>query len=305
MSARGIAPFLTAIAIIGLRIVVGLHFFHEGITKVRSGEFSAEPFLQEARGPLRPLYHSLLPDPLGHKRLGVSAGEPWSVQPDRTLALWQHYRDEAIRSAADDMSRTRIELAYERAAGEFREFIALNETEMNAWLNRPQQEANNEPSLPPVDSLLGQARRTDAGNREKAALWFARVKSMWDNYEAALHEIASESRPVELQRPWSPRRSTLDWINRIVPWFDLAVGAMLVVGLFSRFAAVAGMVLLAGVVLAQPFWMPGAVSTFPQWIELAALAVVATVGAGRIGGLDYFLRTRRRERPPHREEIPL
>ena len=41
-----------------------------------------------------------------------------------------------------------------------------------------------------------------------------------------------------------PGRRTLDvdtvLIDRIVPWFDLIVGALLIVGLFTRLAALAG-----------------------------------------------------------------
>ncbi len=298
------------LAVLFLRLVAGFHFFHEGATKLRSGEFSAAPFLEQARGPLVPFYHSLLDDPRGFHRLGVSPASPLELQPKRTLALWEHFRDRAVvELGLDERKETRARLAYDRFAREWNQFVDMNQVAIDGWLagderldGFAQDGPLREKTARQVASLRDQAASIAARRRETAAPWFARIDALWDNYEAAINELGDGSRRVELDRPWAPGNSRLAWINRWLPWFDIVVGVLLVAGLATRTAAIAGGLLLVGVVAAQPFWLPDAIGTFPQWIELAALLVLAALGAGRIGGLDYFFtRSRYMVRTPEAE----
>ena len=55
-----------------LRLVVGMHFFNEGVTKIQSGTFSCAPFLTQAKGPLAPQFQTLLDDYDGRKRLCIN-----------------------------------------------------------------------------------------------------------------------------------------------------------------------------------------------------------------------------------------
>jgi uncharacterized membrane protein YphA (DoxX/SURF4 family) len=69
----------------------------------------------------------------------------------------------------------------------------------------------------------------------------------------------------------------------------LAVGTLLLVGLFTRLACVVGAVFLLSVVMMQPFWVSDAAPTFNQYVEMFALITLATTQVGRWAGLDYFV----------------
>ncbi len=61
--------FLAIIALVALRFVIGFHFYMEGSSKVKEGNFSSAGFLASAKGPLADKFHSLIPDYDGHYRL--------------------------------------------------------------------------------------------------------------------------------------------------------------------------------------------------------------------------------------------
>ena len=77
--------------------------------------------------------------------------------------------------------------------------------------------------------------------------------------------------------------------DRFVAWSLVTIGACLVLGLLVKFNAMGGVFFLASVVAAQPFWVTGAIATYDQWVEIAALLVIACMPRGGWSGLDYFL----------------
>ena len=55
-----------------LRLSLGWHFLYEGVWKIKnSDQFTAEPFLTGAKGPLTPLFFAMVYDIDGKQRLGV------------------------------------------------------------------------------------------------------------------------------------------------------------------------------------------------------------------------------------------
>ena len=88
----------------------------------------------------------------------------------------------------------------------------------------------------------------------------------------------------------------LQCINHIIPWFDLIVGGLLIVGLFTRLASFLGGAFLLSIIATQPPWVPGTESTYLYAIELMALVVIFATLAGRLGGLDFFLSLRGRNK---------
>lgn len=88
------------IALMLLRFVVGYHFFKEGTYKLKNG-FDASGFLQSAKGPLAPYFHSMVDDLDGSKRFGVTIDEsavgPESVtlDPELTFELWEDFMHRA------------------------------------------------------------------------------------------------------------------------------------------------------------------------------------------------------------------
>ena len=88
-----------------------------------------------------------------------------------------------------------------------------------------------------------------------------------------------------------PGRRLLDTvtIDVIIRYFDVAVGAALIIGLFTRPAAIAGGVFLLSICASQWPGAPGATPVWYQFIEAVAMAVLAAMAAGQYAGFDYLI----------------
>jgi uncharacterized membrane protein YphA (DoxX/SURF4 family) len=126
------------------------------------------------------------------------------------------------------------------------------------------------------NQLAGQA----AGWMAEADAIGSRLVGRWD---AALgsddlrRRVAAAAEPAPL---WKA--------DRFVSWSLVTIGASLVVGFLVKFMAMGGATFLASVIASQPFWVAGAQPTYDQWVELAALFVIAALPTGGWSGLDYF-----------------
>ena len=279
--------------------MIGVHFYNEGAAKIRSGSFTAAPFLQQACGPAAGFYHRLLDDHDGRIRLSVSPTETDTIVPKRTTAIWEDFREQCrSKWKLDEQNASELDSVLEQAILEFEGLLAENEVAMTGWLRGEarldgfQRDGDeSKPTASEVASLRDQVKQISDKRRSDAAGWFSSLEAIWNNYEASVNEIGKRNaKPFErLDRPFAPQNSPLAMINRFLPWFDLIVGGFLVVGLFTRLAALAAIGLLIGVVATQPFWIATAQPTFYQWVEIAGLLVVFAAAAGRFGGLDYFL----------------
>lgn len=85
-----------------LRVVVGFHFYKEGTTKLKSGDFSSKGFLAGAKGPFAPYFKQMLDDPDGLKKLCIKetinadGTKAYSIDPELTLVIWDEgFADEA------------------------------------------------------------------------------------------------------------------------------------------------------------------------------------------------------------------
>jgi hypothetical protein len=80
-------------------------------------------------------------------------------------------------------------------------------------------------------------------------------------------------------------------IDTVIAWTLMIVGACLIVGLFTRLAAVVGALFLLSIICAQPPWLATSVQTYTynQSVEMLALLMLATTRVGRWCGVDYFI----------------
>ncbi len=143
-----------------------------------------------------------------------------------------------------------------------------------------------------VDSLRGQIDSIRADRNKKLSRWSSEVTGIWDSLEAQVNALAVDKQAERpncvLHRHFDQENSFNKWIDRIIPWFDTTVGVLLIIGLFSRLASLAGAAFLVSVILTQPPWIPGTAPTYLYAVELVALLVIFATCAGRMGGLDYF-----------------
>ncbi len=88
------------ISVIALRLAIGSHFYIEGTSKLKDGDFSAVPFLKSARGPLAKYFHSMLEDEDASLLLCVEKTQledkpEVSINPRLTFLLWEDFADQA------------------------------------------------------------------------------------------------------------------------------------------------------------------------------------------------------------------
>jgi len=276
---------LAAAAIVLLRVGIGVHFLAEGWTKLENPRPFSGGFFSNAKGPLAPLYKNLVWDADGLFRLDLNG----------TLAEWDAYRNKVVNHYGFDEKQAKAtQDTLKRYEGRLRQFLATkSETieEYKQWLDRRDENAKKPERR--LASLQTHDARIATETRKLYAELVPTIDRLWKDLENDLNAIATDDQWQRHGRlPISkPGRGLVDseTMDRVVPWFDVTVGALLILGLFARPAAVAGAVFLASVCASQWPLSPGAAPIYNQAIEMLALLALAAIGAGRFVGLDYLL----------------
>lgn len=91
---------LAFIALLILRLVVGFHFYKEGVAKLNDSDWTAEGFLQTAKGPFADQFRSMTDDPDGKRQLGIvstvqDGQESIEISTEDTFAIWDDFVDRA------------------------------------------------------------------------------------------------------------------------------------------------------------------------------------------------------------------
>jgi uncharacterized membrane protein YphA (DoxX/SURF4 family) len=92
---------LIFLSLLILRVTVGYHFFKEGTTKLKDGNFSSKGFLGTAKGPFAPYFKDMLDDPDGKQKLCVKeiklddGSSSFEFDTSLTFLLWDDYIDQA------------------------------------------------------------------------------------------------------------------------------------------------------------------------------------------------------------------
>jgi len=286
---------LAVAALAFLRIVVGLHFFLEGLSHLRDPDWSSAGFRKAAVGPLADVYRQSLPETgawsatLGAAGTGDTAAADWkesvvadwkkllaarqravpldaprAAEAERLLAEATSELDAYLSGIGDDLAAYRLEIA---RFAEMRKAPAARDVPFaRERVAKKQKE------------LAGQA----AGWMKDAAAIGTKLVAGWDEQLSAAERLrAADAAPPPAL--WKA--------DRFVSWSLVTIGACLVLGLCVKFNAVGGACFLASVIASQPFWVPGAQATYDQWVELAALLALAALPVGGWSGLDYFLKS--------------
>jgi uncharacterized membrane protein YphA (DoxX/SURF4 family) len=277
-----------------LRIAIGWHFHVEGWEKfvsTRKGKpFSAEGYLRASAGPLAPYFRGLVPDINGLAKL----------DPDR---LKQGWREEVTR-IEDHFSFD----ADQRAKAD--EELRNSEHFADVWSH---DRENSEKRLKYYHDL----RAVQAVERNTGALLYERERAAekrkdldadrkdltreLDARAAALREAVIKLATSEqtaaagaYRAPWS----SLDWINVVTTYSLLAIGFCLILGLFTRPAALGAAVFLLQIYLSMPPWPglpPAPRAEGHYWIvdknlvEMLACLSLACLPTGQWVGFDAVL----------------
>jgi len=299
------------LTLVALRLVIGWHFYKEGITKIHDPGWTAVGFLAGAKGPLSPYFELMVWDIDGRARLNFarsSTGRP-TIKLDNTLQAWRQYRarvaDHYGFDAAQKKDAARCLAQWE---GRLRWYFDQNREEIIKYFEGlDRRDANRgDASHQGVESLRGQAEQIEKELKKARAPWLADVGKLWAGYDAALNAIATRAQlaqrgDLRLEKPGSQLLDT-NTIDPIIPYFDTALGVLLILGLFTRLASLAGAAFLFSICLTQWPGTPGAAPIYYQAIEMVAMLVLAAIGAGQFAGLDFVIRNvRTRTRTPKQE----
>ncbi len=290
---------IAIVALVALRIGIGWHFFKVGAEKMNDRSFSSAPFLRNAKGPLAGMYHGMLRDEDGLWRLNydpqadegnrINAGftrNEWAAHKERVKAHYQ-FNDDQKKLADRVYSRYETQLNW---------FFSNNEEDINKYFKGLERRSRNaaDPARSSVYSLRAQSDEIAADLRKDRAGWLAEIDRMWTDYDRELNDIAADEQKSSAGtlrlNPPGDRFFDVDLVDRVIPYFDLTIGVLLIVGLFTRPTSVVASLFLLSVILSQWPWSPGVMPVYPQMVEMLALLVLAAVGAGRFAGLDFFVR---------------
>ena len=288
---------LATLALITLRVVIGLHFFLEGSSHLRDPQWSSIGFRRAAVGPLGDFLRQQLPQP-GDFNGTVASLDDRSTE--EVVAAWEKSvvsgweKRLAARQAvvaADDAAAAAEEAskAIEATRAELTTYLAEVEPDIEDYRGELARLAalrrtGGAEEIPYVIDRIGAKQRELAG---QAAGWKADVEAFGERVVGRFAEALSPaSRPAVAA---VVDRSDLWKADQFVSWSLTTIGGCLLVGFLTKFNAMGGVVFLCSVVASQPFWIPGAQATYDQWVEIAGLLVIAAMPCGGWMGLDYFL----------------
>lgn len=284
-----------------LRLAVGWHFFREGADKLIAGDFTSVGFFQHAKGPFVPIFKWFIWDGEGRARLDKK----------QTLEAWSQYRQQVVdHFGFDEKQQKRADEVLAYRTGQLEAFFEDHAEDLAKYARGLERRAANRsnPAYREVAGLRGQAEKSEAELERDLAGWLATIDAIWKGYEQDLNGLVTEDQAA---RGWlalgKPGRHLLDtvFIDQIIPYFDLIVGACLILGLATRISALAGAGFLASIVATQFPGAEGAAPTYYQIIEMLSMLVLAAFGAGRFAGLDFFVNLLRlRCCPPKTEKNP-
>ena len=290
MSRTQLGP-LAAVVIVVLRLAIGLHFMSEGLDKVRGTKpFSSAGFLGNAKGPLAPLFKGLVADPDGYYKLDAEA----------TLAHWTNYRDRVAHHYGFDEDQVKqTENLLAKAEGRLNDFFAENEETLDEYYNQLERRDANaaKPERAGMQTLqTHDARIADDWMKLKGQL-LSQVDALWKNVETDFNNVATSEQRQAAGGPLpigklSVHGPSSECVDVIIPWFDLIVGVCLILGLFTRTAAVLAGLFLASVCASQWPGYPGAAPIYYQSVEMLALFALAAVGAGKVASIDALMSRR-------------
>ena len=289
------STLLAVTALAFLRIVVGMHFFLEGLSHLRDPDWSSAGFRKAAVGPLADFFRASLPETGNWSAtLGTSDGRPLSeASADWKTSVvtgWQkQLADREKILPLDAAGRADAERRLTEATTQLDDFLAGIGEDLSDYRLQQERLAAMERSptaseVPFVRDRVAKKRRElgaqSAGWMKDAAAIGEKLVAEWDEPRSAADRRLLDA---------AAGRSPLWRADRFVSWSLVTIGACLVLGLCVKFNAMGGVCFLASVLATQPFWVAGAQPTYNQWVELAALLAIASLPTGGWSGLDFFL----------------
>jgi uncharacterized membrane protein YphA (DoxX/SURF4 family) len=338
---------LTRFGLILLRLAIGWQLLFAGLAKFEPGYRGSEDYLQESCGPLAPLFHRLAGDPLADRfAVRGDGGDGATTSPAQRLpaaldAEWEGYfqrfydfyglteEQKTEARAALDEEKAATTTWLEQSKKEVRKTSPYGppviedltpQQRVEAYQKQRQKVRDLLATLYPFSlrTIFATPSNADllAEKRELARMGGDLQRDL-DTRTARMKEAlrdvltpeqAEKGRPPEPVRIGWTYMSRMDWIDLLVRWGLVVVGACLLLGLFSRTACLAG-AFMVGLFYLAMMPLPGVplsvrAEGYPyvnkNLVEVIALLTLATTASGRWAGLDallYWLNPWRKKAP--------
>ncbi len=292
-----------------LRISIGWHFLYEGLEKVDSTHkggkpFTAEPYLRNATGPLAPYFRGLVPDVNGFAMLDPERlNATWTTEVER---LAQHYD---LTPDQKEKAQALLEKAQADAKIWYQDKAETEKRNKYYRDLRQVQAIERNPGALSFERERAAAKRKDLDPDRKQLL--EPIKAIGTRLAEGVANCATPEQRETAGR-YTPPKTTLDFVNLSTMWGLVAMGACLILGLFTPLAALAGAVFLGQIYMSMPPWPglpPNPLAEGHYFIvnknlvEMLACLVIASTPSGLWIGLDAVLFGKyRRRREAAREE---
>lgn len=224
---------------------------------------------------------------------------PYHNWAERTVGDWRDVlADVTAIPGLGDQQRRQAAHAFVLRQQQLADYLA-GETDAMTDYQHELWRLNQMRSAPEAHGLPYEQERIAAKAAETRAMplpWLRQVQEFQASYFRDLANVLTDEQKdnatiaaVMADALTEPRQAWLHFVNVAVTVLTLSVGVCLLVGLFTRIAAIFGAGFLLAIIATQPPGVAGAEPTYYQCVEFAGLLVLAAVGAGRWAGLDYFL----------------
>ncbi|MBL8826653.1 MAG: DoxX family protein [Planctomycetaceae bacterium] len=273
-----------------LRVTIGWHFLYAGLDKLTNPDFTSAGFLGQSKGPFAQHFYDLVPDIDGIERLTAETHTAAIDQYANRFIV--HYRPSQEQRTAI----TEVVTKHKKAVGDY---LDDNKSDLDIYrLDLEKLKAGQ--AAPDHEMPFQQKRLWDKQTelRGKSRGWLAQLKAIDQGFQAEMLDKLTEAQRRRGPVPETPEQRFS--VDRIVTYTNIAIGACLIAGLFTRLAALGGALFLLQIVLAQPaipgLYPPPHPSAGNAWIvnkefiEMMALFALATMQSGQWGGLDFLIR---------------
>jgi uncharacterized membrane protein YphA (DoxX/SURF4 family) len=226
---------------------------------------------------------------------------PTAMWKIRILKDWGTIKDKFTKlSQLSDEQKTQAEQVYkdyELRLADFlaEEALAIETYQHDLWrLEQAQVDAG----ATEVPFEVARIAELQAAVERTPLKWVAGMKALDQGLADSLYDVLTPEQKKSalgekaLNTVTNPAVRSLERTNWTVAILITGIGVCLMLGLFTRVAAIAGALFLLSVMASQPPWVPGSMSPVPyyyQLVEFAAFLFLAAVGAGRWAGLDFII----------------
>ena len=287
----------TVLCMVLLRVAIGWHFAYEGIWKLHEADWRATGYLVQSAGPLRPAFRAMVWDVDALKRL-----TPEWVKgriDERYAEVLKHFEltadqrtkaDEFVKARKAEVDDLFTNPDFQNELKDYQKFLAHIE-DQEKYLGGKGPDFNVER----VKYDYIKKAQAQGGLLARAQAPVKAIETFVQSLLGAKQYADAQGKGVGPLPHEKSQTFLIDWANMLAL---TAVGVCLMLGLFTRLAALGGIGLLMLYYFAMPPF-PG----YPEspmveghylmvnknLVEALALLMIATTRIGRWGGLDAYV----------------